>query len=122
MYKISEFSKITGISIPTLRYYEELGILNPIRKKNGYREYSDVDLEWFQFIKRLKETGMELSQIQKYSAMRAEGESTIDERIELLDQQEKMLQEQKEEIDSHIQFLQKKQEIYRELLRNRDAK
>ena len=38
MYKISEVAKITGFSVPTLRYYEELGISAPAKNKIGYRE------------------------------------------------------------------------------------
>ena len=34
MYKISEVAKITGFSVPTLRYYEELGISAPVKNKN----------------------------------------------------------------------------------------
>jgi DNA-binding transcriptional MerR regulator len=60
MYKISEVAKITGFSIPTLRYYEELGISAPAKNKNGYREYSEADIEWLRFIHRLKQTGMPL--------------------------------------------------------------
>ncbi len=75
------------------------------------------DLEWIRFIVRLKNTGMELKDIQKYSHLREAGDSTIEERMSLLDDQEKLLLKKKAELESHIQFLQKKKVIYRNLLK-----
>ena len=44
--KIQEFSQQTGLSTKTIRYYESIGILrSPQRAPNGYREYSEQDLE-----------------------------------------------------------------------------
>lgn len=43
--KIGELSRLTGVSIRSLRYYEEQGLLSPSRMKNGYREYSVMAVE-----------------------------------------------------------------------------
>lgn len=57
MYKISEFSKITRLTVKALRYYDEAGILKPShRAENGYRYYSEVDFkkaELIQFLRNL---------------------------------------------------------------------
>lgn len=120
MYKISEAAKIAEISIPTLRYYEELGILNPNRSVSGYREYAQRDLEWIQFIVRLKNTGMSLKNIQRYSSLREQGDTTIEERMSLLDKQEEILQNKRAELELYTQFLQKKKETYKEILNERN--
>lgn len=83
-YAIGEFSSITGISIYTLRYYEKENLIIPERKENGRRLYSDADISWIQFIKRLKDTGMPIKEIQKYALFRANGDSTLEERMEML--------------------------------------
>ncbi|HFI0683479.1 TPA: MerR family DNA-binding transcriptional regulator, partial [Streptococcus suis] len=44
MFKITEFSKITGLTIRTLQYYDEIGLLIPNREKNDHRTYSYNDL------------------------------------------------------------------------------
>jgi MerR family regulatory protein len=45
----------TGVPSTTLRYYEEIGLLAPAgRRDNGYRAYSDRDVERLQFITRAK--------------------------------------------------------------------
>lgn len=64
MYSIGKFSKITGISIPTLRYYDERGIIIPrVKKENGYRYYEDDQLLDAQFVNNLKRVGLSLDAI-----------------------------------------------------------
>ena len=52
--KIGEFSKLVGLSISTLRYYEDQGFLH-IERQNGIRNYHAEDVGFVQFIKRLKD-------------------------------------------------------------------
>lgn len=74
---IKEFSKISGISAYTLKYYEKIGIFQEIqRNASGHRDFSENDLLWAQFINRLKETGMPLEQIREYATLRQKGESS----------------------------------------------
>ena len=56
MLSIGEFSKICKVSTKTLRYYDEMGLLEPyeINYETGYRYYSINQLEIILFIKRLK--------------------------------------------------------------------
>lgn len=121
MYKIQEFSKLTGFSVPTLRYYENLGILKPARSKNNYREFTDYDLNWMKFIFRLKQTGMPLENICKYSYLRQQGDQTIEERIKLLDEQQRLLNKEFLKIQKQLEFLQSKKEVYNEMLVKRDS-
>lgn len=56
--KIGEFSAQSGISARLLRYYEEQGLLLPVRGENGYREYAPDMLESAAQIRGLLEAGM----------------------------------------------------------------
>ncbi|MFT8669242.1 MAG: MerR family transcriptional regulator [Liquorilactobacillus hordei] len=114
-YKISEISSITGLSIPTLRYYEDLGLLKPARNDNNYRVFKDKDLRWIEFISRAKATGMPLAKIIEYSKLREQGDETVKERISILEQQEQILHAQQQEIQTHIDFLQNKKRYYAQL-------
>ena len=114
-YKISEISSITGLSIPTLRYYEDLGLLKPARNDNNYRVFTDKDLRWIEFISRAKATGMPLAKIIEYSKLREQGDETVKERISILEQQEQILHAQQQEIQTHIDFLQNKKRYYAQL-------
>ena len=53
-YSIGEFSRLTGLGIHTLRYYEQEGLIAPERNSGNRRRYSDRDIAWISFIKRLK--------------------------------------------------------------------
>lgn len=65
MLSIGEFSKICGVSTKTLRYYDEIGLINPdeINYENGYRYYSIHQLKKMLFINRLKSYHFSLEEI-----------------------------------------------------------
>ncbi|WP_462412866.1 MerR family transcriptional regulator [Neobacillus sp. Marseille-QA0830] len=61
--KIGELSRLTGVSIRSLRYYEEQGILIPTRLINGYREYNETAVEQVSTIKFYLNLGLTIEQI-----------------------------------------------------------
>lgn len=68
---VNEIAKLTGITIRTLHYYDEIGLLTPSNTSEaGYRFYNYIDIEILQQILFLKEIGFELKQIKEiiYSA------------------------------------------------------
>jgi len=96
--KIGELSAQSNLSRDTLRYYEELGLIQPERMDNNYRDYPLKTLDVLQFIRIGKELGLTLSEIRGLvtpifyddltfgeSAGLIEGHiSTIDQKIEEL--------------------------------------
>jgi DNA-binding transcriptional MerR regulator len=67
---IGELAKKLDMSQRTIRYYEEIGLLNSIRRiEGGRRIYTDADLRRLKLIKRLKIMGMTLSEMQELEAM-----------------------------------------------------
>lgn len=112
-YSIGEFSKLTGLSIHTLRYYEYEQLIVPMRNKNNIRRYSDKDIAWIDFIKRLKDTGMPIKKIKEYAKLRSKGDITLSKRMEMLiqyygflEKQISILQEHKEKLDQKIKYYQ----------------
>jgi effector-binding domain-containing protein len=65
MFKIGEFSKLSQVPVKTLRYYDELGLLEPaeVDRFTGYRYYSAQQLPRLNRILALKDLGLSLSQI-----------------------------------------------------------
>lgn len=114
-YPIGKFSKMVSLSIDTLRYYEKEHLIIPDRDQNNRRTYSDADQRWIAFIKRLKATGMPIKEIKTYARLRYQGNSTIDERLQLLFTQKNRLTAQRQEIDAHIAFLENKIATYYQL-------
>jgi len=71
LLSIGEFSKICGVSTKTLRYYDEIGLINPdeISAENGYRYYSIEQLKRMLYINRLKSYHFSLEEIKMMLAL-----------------------------------------------------
>jgi DNA-binding transcriptional MerR regulator len=69
-FTIGEFSQITGLSVKTLRFYDEKGLLRPARTDpaNGYRLYNADSVERARIIARLRELKFSLDDIQRVMA------------------------------------------------------
>ena len=113
-YSISEFSRLTNLGIHTLRYYEHENLITPKRNSSNRRCYSDKDLAWIEFIKRLKDTGMPIKEIQRYAELRAEGDLTLNERMEMLTVHRESLNEQIKVLQEHMAKLDDKIDFYRQ--------
>ncbi len=91
MYKISEFSKITGLTVKALRYYDDEGLIIPIRDKgNNYRYYNNEDYEKAKIIVMLKEFEFSIVEI-KDVLENFKNEEDIS--VCLLEKQKKILEE-----------------------------
>ena len=68
IYKIGEFAKLVNANIKTIRYYDEMNLLNPkeIDKYTSYRYYNDDNVKEFYSIMLLKKMGFSLDEIRKY--------------------------------------------------------
>ncbi len=63
-YPIGELANSVGLSTRTIRYYEEIGLLNSVKRiEGGKRVYTDRDIQRLKFIKRLKHLGLTLSEM-----------------------------------------------------------
>nr|WP_174506879.1 MerR family transcriptional regulator [Acinetobacter sp. Marseille-Q1620] len=60
---LAKVSRLTQISPRMLKYYEEIGLITPIRTTNNYRSYSQDDIEKINKIKILNDAGMNLKDI-----------------------------------------------------------
>lgn len=64
MYSIGQLSRKTGVKVPTIRYYEQIGILNePGRTSGNQRRYGDADLDRLGFVRHARDLGMPLDAI-----------------------------------------------------------
>lgn len=65
-YSIGEISRISGLSIPTLRYYEKEGLLNDVERRNGIRVYNESHINTLNLIECLKNAGLQIEEIKHY--------------------------------------------------------
>ncbi len=111
---IKEFSEKTQITVSAIRYYDKLGLFPGLsRNSSGYREFSEKDITWALFITRLKDTGMQIKDIMTYSDLRDQGDSTLSERLEILENHRCVLKEKIERDMDHLLKLDEKVEFYK---------
>ena len=111
--RIGEISKAAGISEYTLRYYEKKELIRVKRDAIGRRCYDESDIEWIKFIKRLKDTGMLLKDIKKYSRLRYEGNATMSERLQMLEIHRDYVLEQQKKWAGYLDNLDDKIAFYK---------
>ncbi|MGW4895678.1 MerR family transcriptional regulator [Kitasatospora sp. NPDC004240] len=82
---ISEVAAASGLTAHTLRWYERIGLLDPVdRSTSGQRRYSDADLGRLAFLGRLRLTGMPVADMLRYVELVRAGGDTMGERRDLL--------------------------------------
>jgi len=126
MYKIGDFAKIVDISVRTLRYYDEVGILQPseIDQFTGYRYYNDDNIIECELIKLLKSLDFTLDEILQYKDCIDEDiiikkKKEIEERIYLLRLKCKRLTLMQEELQNKNNGIQKIRETSKEKILRR---
>jgi DNA-binding transcriptional MerR regulator len=111
---IKKFSKITGLTDHTLRYYEKIGLLKNIKRNSiGYRDYSEKDILWVEFLERLKNTGMPIKDMIKFAELRYKGERTIKERLKLLENHKILIQNNIKKLSNNLKQIIKKIDFYK---------
>ena len=119
--RISEVSAQSGISSDTLRYYERIGLLPPInRKESGIRDYSELDLRRVEFIKCMRSAGLPIEVLIEYYGLVQQGDQTIEARKAILINQREQLVAKMAEIQKTIDLVDHKLEVYDQLLVERE--
>lgn len=62
--KIGEVSKRTGCKIETIRYYERIGVIEPPSRRGAYRDYGPADIDRLRFVRRARQLGFSLQEVQ----------------------------------------------------------
>lgn len=101
-----QMADISGISVHTLRYYEKIDLLLDIaRDANGYRRFSEADVEWVGFLRQLKATGMPLAQMQLFAELRRQGDHTARQRRGMLELHRLKVVEQMEKLNDCLTMI-----------------
>ena len=101
MYHIKEAAQLSGVSVKTLHHYDKLGLLVPLKSENGYRTYSQDDLERLQIILYYKYLGFSLEKIAELL------EEETSELLPHLTKQLDYLTRERQHLDTLISTLQK---------------
>lgn len=83
--KIAEVSQKFNLTTDTLRYYEKVGLIEPVkRSKSGVRDYTEKDLDRIVFVKCMRQAGLSIESIQTYIELYKLGDSTLENRLDIL--------------------------------------
>jgi len=114
-FTIQQVAQITRLSPHTLRYYERAGLMKQRVERDdssGYRLYTSQDIQWIEFLKCLRSTGMPIRDVQSYADLLRQGDTTIIERLQLLKDHRLRVQQQLDEVEQHLSHINKKITTY----------
>ena len=111
--KIAEVSERYGMSSDTLRYYERIGLIQPVnRNVSGIRDYVDVDIRRVEFIKCMRSAGLPIEVLIEYVGLVQQGDRTIEARKDILIDQRELLAVRMKEMQKTLDILDHKIEVY----------
>jgi DNA-binding transcriptional MerR regulator len=114
---VAQMAEASGVTAHTLRYYERAGLIRPVARNAGnQRRYSAADVEWVAFLLRLRQTGMPIARMREYADLRQLGDTTIEERLHLLEAHQNTVREQIALLRTHENALDAKMRVYRRTL------
>lgn len=113
---IAEVSKSYDLTPDTLRYYERIGLLENVpRNPNGIRNYDEASCKRIEFIKCMRNAGVEIEILIEYMQLLSKGRSTVEARKKLLEEQREKLQEKQKNITETLERLDYKINLYTEI-------
>lgn len=106
LYTVGETAKILNVAPSTLRYYDKEGLLPFVeRSVGGIRVFKEEDFNWLFIIECLKKSGLSIKDIKHYIDLSLEGDETIDERLEIFENQRKKLSAQMADLKATLEIL-----------------
>jgi DNA-binding transcriptional MerR regulator len=111
---IQDVSRQSGLSEPTLRYYEDVGLIGPIARdeRSGHRRYRDSDLDSAQVLACLRAMGVGIEDMRTYQANRAIGNSAAGEQRDILLRHAVRVEAQIETLRVHLEYLRAKSTLW----------
>ena len=114
VYTPAEVVEETGFSLDTLRYYEKIGLLEPVeRNAAGQRRFSQQDVGWLGTIRCLRDTGMPIAEMLRFAELVRAGDHTMADRAKLLEEHDRRVEDQIANLVERRQYIRGKISYYR---------
>ena len=121
IYSMKETCELTGLSYDTLKYYCNEGLIpNVKRNKSNYRVFNDNDINWIKNLLCLKKCDMGIVEMKEYMELCLIGKTSIPKRKTILNAKLEELEYKKQEIQKSIDFVQRKQKFYDDVLSGKE--
>jgi MerR family copper efflux transcriptional regulator len=111
---IQDVSRRSGLSEPTLRYYEQVGLIGPVRRdpSSRHRRYRPEDLDTLQALACLRAIGVGIEDMRTYQTNRARGHAAAGEQRDLLLRHAERIEAQIETLHTHLDYLRAKAALW----------
>ncbi|MGX7243231.1 MerR family transcriptional regulator [Enterococcus quebecensis] len=112
---IKKVSELSGVSADTIRYYERIGLIPPVKRSvSGIRDFDEEDLRWLVFSRQMRNAGLSIESLVKYLTLFQVGNETVSARKEIIALQITELKEKASELNTAIERLEFKLANYDE--------
>ncbi|MGI8716130.1 MAG: MerR family transcriptional regulator [Solirubrobacteraceae bacterium] len=111
---IRAVSRRSGLSEPTLRYYEQVALIGPIERdaSSGHRRYREEDLDRLQALACLRAMGVGIEDMRTYQANRELGHAAAGQQRELLLRHAERVEAEIETLRTHLDYLHAKAALW----------
>ena len=93
-YSIKQVADMMKVSTATIRYYDDEGLLPNIKRVNGRRVFENEDFKWLRVLNCMKKINMPIKKIKAYVELAKLGDSTLEQRYNLILEQKEMIKKQ----------------------------
>src|SRR5580700_4828002 len=113
-FTIQDVSRRSGLSEPTLRYYEEVGLVGPISRdeSSGHRRYRERDLDSLQVLACLRAMGVGIEDMRAYQANRALGHAAAGDQRDILLRHGQRIEAEIATLHIHLEYLREKAALW----------
>ena len=122
-FTLQEVVNRSGLSEHTLRYYEQIGLLDKVKRdrSSGHRRYSEEDLRIIEAMACLRATGMSIEDMRKYRDLLQEGAGGAKQQVELFEAHRQKLEIELAKKQEHLRYLEYKVALWRAILAGEDV-
>jgi DNA-binding transcriptional MerR regulator len=122
-FTLQEVVARSGLSEHTLRYYERIGLVEPVKRdsSSGHRRYTEEDLWKIEALACLRTTGMSLEDMRRYFALLKDGKAAADQQLALFEAQRAALEQELAQKREHLRYLEHKVAFWQAVRNGDDA-
>lgn len=116
-YSIKEVADMMNVEPSTLRYYDSMGLLPGVKRVNGRRVFEDKDFKWLRVLNCMKKINMPIDKIKAYVELAEKGDSTLQERFDIILEQKQIVLDQIAELKDCLKEFEYKEWYYTEAIK-----
>jgi DNA-binding transcriptional MerR regulator len=112
-FSVGEVAARVGLTVHTLRWYEQEGLVEPVgRDSAGRRRYTKEDVDWLVLLTKLRRTGMPVRDMRRYAELARSGDHTLGERLRLFEEHRDRVLARISDLQQDLEMINYKIEAY----------